>query len=205
MRRLFPVLANFGVANGITTLGVVFGFVGILSASHGALRVAVTFLFGAILCDRLDGRIAYLLNEQSDFGGHLDSLSDGLSLCLFPAYLGYQLGLASPVSVAVLSLFLLAGLWRLADFNLAGVVVRNNRSYFRGIPTTVAAGWLLVAISVVMHVGGPAARLGLLGVFAVSTVLMISAVLYPKEGPATKVLHLAVPLGVLLVWLPPLN
>ncbi len=205
MRRLFPVLANLGVANAITTLGVVFGFVGILSASHGALRVAVTFLFGAILCDRVDGQVAYLLNEQSDFGGHLDSLSDGLSLCLLPAYLGYQLGLTSPASVAVLSLFLTAGLWRLADFNLAGVVVRNNRSYFRGIPTTVAACWLLVTISVVMHVAGPAARLGLLVVFAAGTLLMISPVLYPKEGAATKVLYLAVPLGVVLVWLPPFN
>lgn len=202
MRGVFPVLSNLGVANGITTLGAVFGFLGILSASNGDLRVAGTFLFGAILCDRLDGPVAHWLGEKSHFGGHLDSLSDGLSLCLLPAYLGYRMGLESAGAVTILSMYVLAGLWRLADFNLAGIVVEDGRPFFRGIPTTVAASWLLVVLAAVIHVSGPLARASLLTVYAAGAFLMSSRILYPKEGVATKILYVAVPLATVLLWLP---
>ncbi len=202
MRRVFPVLSNLGVANGITTLGAVFGFLGILSASNGNLRVAGTCLLGAILCDRLDGPVAHWLGEKSSFGGHLDSLSDGLTLCLLPAFLGYRIGLESAGAITILCMYVLAGLWRLADFNLTGIGVREGRTFFRGIPTTVAASWLLVVLSAEVHVSSALTRGVLLTAYAACALLMSSRIQYPKEGAATKILYVAVPMATALLWLP---
>ena len=202
VRAWFPVLGQMGVANGITTAGAAAGFIGILAASQGEFRLAAALLFGAIVCDRLDGMVATRRGETSAFGGQLDSLSDGLSLCLLPAYLGYRLGLDSTFAVAILTFFVLAGLWRLADFNLEGTTNRSGRSCFRGIPTTVAASWLLIAISLVLVAPDPVRSAVLLAVFGASALLMISPLPYPKEGMATKILYVALPLAMLFVWLP---
>ena len=88
--------------------------------------------------DACDGRLARALDAESMLGGELDSLCDAISFCFAPAVLLYSwlFAQASVLFLVVLVSYLLAGLYRLAKFNL----MENKQDYFIGLPTPVAAG-----------------------------------------------------------------
>lgn len=70
------------------TLGNLFlGMIAILLAVDGKYSLAAIMVIVAMLLDGLDGRMARVLNAQSEFGKELDSLSDMISLVLLPQLL----------------------------------------------------------------------------------------------------------------------
>ncbi len=135
-RRRFYRLPN------LCTLGNgFFGFASIIFASNGDLVPAAYFiLFGAFF-DALDGRLARLMGITSELGSQLDSLCDAISFCLAPAFLMYhwELNRAGMVGFMASALFCLAGLVRLARFN---ITKSDQTISFLGVPTTIAGCFL---------------------------------------------------------------
>lgn len=124
------------------TLGnAFFGFCSIILSSKGDLITASYCILIAALMDALDGRLARLMGVDSALGVQLDSLSDAVSFCMSPAILVYfwQLKKIGFLGLIVSSVFLLAGLWRLARFNILHDV---QTKFFLGVPTTIAACFL---------------------------------------------------------------
>lgn len=130
---LIPNLFTFGNA--------FFGFCSIIYSANGNFFAAAYFILLGALMDALDGRLARLFKTQSNIGVQLDSLSDAISFCLAPAFLIYAWQLKSLGFLGVLlsALFLLAGLLRLARFN---VIHDQQTVFFLGIPTTIAGCFL---------------------------------------------------------------
>ncbi len=100
---------------------------------------------GCLLADLLDGALARMLNEQSEFGKELDSLADALSFGAAPAYLYLQM---SPedgiISFLPSCLFVACGALRLAKFNT--LAPSKN---FIGLPIpSAAAGLMGICIAV---------------------------------------------------------
>ena len=61
----------------IFTVGNLFlGIIAIIFAIHGEWQYAAIMVIIGMLLDGLDGRVARMLNTQSEFGKELDSLSD---------------------------------------------------------------------------------------------------------------------------------
>lgn len=121
-----------------TFLNALFGFLAIVKALEGSLVVAGYCIMIAALLDAFDGRIARALKATSCFGAELDSLSDAISFCLAPVILVYcwypmPLGLGG---LAILGLYLCAGIGRLARFNSKA---NNMLPYSLGLTTTIAA------------------------------------------------------------------
>ena len=85
-----------------------------------------------ILFDFLDGKIARITNQQNEFGKNLDSLSDVVSFGVAPAVFGYMYGLNTFYNIIFLLTFVLAGILRLARFNIL------KRKEFIGIPITTS-------------------------------------------------------------------
>jgi CDP-diacylglycerol--serine O-phosphatidyltransferase len=135
------------------TAGNIFlGFVAILNAFQGALRVsagasganplfeAAAKMIGlAVLLDGLDGRIARMTNTVSDFGRELDSLADVITFGIAPAVLGFAWGIyfVNPgdeivrdhlhrAGYFVAFLYLVCGAARLARFNIQTNPVPKN-------------------------------------------------------------------------------
>lgn len=127
----------------LTYLGFSSGIVGILFAINQKPLGAVICLMIAGLCDAFDGRVART-KQRSDnekkFGIQIDSLSDIVCFGVLPGIIGYCMGMKSPLHIAIIVLYMLAALIRLAFFN----VLEENRSeneekVYYGLPVTSAA------------------------------------------------------------------
>jgi len=124
------IFAYASIPNTITIANAVFGLLSIFHATIGEYKISAALMLAAVVADFADGRIARWLKEESDFGKHLDSLSDTISFGIAPAVFGYSQGLDSNVEVFVLCFFLSCGILRLARF---GIIKRHG---FVGVPIT---------------------------------------------------------------------
>jgi CDP-diacylglycerol---serine O-phosphatidyltransferase len=167
------------VPNLFTLGNAFFGFCSIVFAAKGDLLSAAYFILLGALMDSLDGRMARLIGVASDFGVQLDSLSDAISFCLAPALLVYfwQLRKIGFIGIIVASVFLLAGLMRLARFN---VIHEKQTLYFLGVPSTAAGcfisivllnfGWVRHCELIVLSV---------MGLVLLLAFLMVSSIRFP--------------------------
>jgi CDP-diacylglycerol--serine O-phosphatidyltransferase len=134
----------------IFTLGnAFFGFTSVIFAAHGHFVAAAYFILLGALLDGLDGRIARYLKTTSELGTQLDSLCDAVSFCMAPAVLMYfwelrKIGIWGFVACC---LFMLAGLLRLARFN----VTHQQQIIFSIGTTTTVAGCFLATILLTLH------------------------------------------------------
>lgn len=124
------------------------GFVAVIFAFEGALVLSASCIILAAIFDGVDGRLARAFDACSPFGAELDSLCDAVSFCFAPAMVMYSANIvdAGPIGVAVLGIYMCAGLFRLARFNVQPAPLQG---YFCGLPVPVAA--CLLASVVLYH------------------------------------------------------
>ena len=137
------------IANILTLTNFTLGVVSILISASSGIG-SIPYLWSALLIiitaftDRFDGKMARKLNTVSELGKELDSLSDLVSFGVAPAILTWRLynltaneggTLPTIILYLVVLFFPMAGALRLAKFN-----IQDDRSYFVGIPITLAGG-----------------------------------------------------------------
>ena len=118
-----------------------------IAAAGGRFDASVYLLVLAIVLDTFDGRVARWLGATSEFGRELDSISDAVSAGAAPALLVYlaQLRPLGAVGIAVAVIYLLAGMYRLARFNLLSDAHAKARRTV-GIPIPVGASYLMAVV-----------------------------------------------------------
>lgn len=128
----------------VTGANIAAGFVAMLQVAAGEFERAVYLLVLAVVLDMLDGPLARRLHATSVFGKHLDSFSDVSSFGVAPAFLIYHAELKplGAFGVAVALGYLLAGVYRLARFNLVADPHRKS-SRTMGVPIPVGAGYVM--------------------------------------------------------------
>jgi CDP-diacylglycerol--serine O-phosphatidyltransferase len=131
------------LAHIVTFANLCCGFAAIVLLFEERTTQAVSFLFLAGLLDFLDGALARMGGHGSAFGKELDSLADIVSFGVAPAVLGYRMLQGSNgIAVGIVcAMFVVAGAWRLAQFN-----VLEAGKDFRGMPITVA-GLMMTALA----------------------------------------------------------
>jgi CDP-diacylglycerol--serine O-phosphatidyltransferase len=153
------------------------GFLSIILASKGLFWSAAGMIVVAAIFDFFDGRVARKYNLSSEFGVQLDSLCDTVSFLLAPAFFAYSFSDGSWISIIFLSFFVLAGIARLARFNVTGTTEEESGKFFEGVPVPVSLilPFLLLLfqfMSLPMYVG--------LAFYVIHGILMISVVKIPK-------------------------
>lgn len=116
-------------------------------------RYAVWFIFGAALCDALDGRLARMGGRESLFGAEFDSLADVVSFGVAPTLLMFFLILSPSQGIPWFRevgwcfgfAYLLCAAMRLARFNvITNPLLRSDQKDtnkdFIGLPVPAAAG-----------------------------------------------------------------
>lgn len=181
------------------TIGNLFlGVIAIIFAFQGDSiyldYAALTVILGMLL-DGLDGRVARLLNTQSEFGKQLDSLSDLITFGVAPAFIMYVVILQDMnwAGILLTAIFPICGALRLARFN----VNEGTPGYFTGLPIT-AAGGVLATMAIYYEVFPPVyLAIGMLGL----SFLMISNIKYPnfKKVGFPKAAYWITPIIVLVV------
>ncbi|MEW9031469.1 MAG: CDP-diacylglycerol--serine O-phosphatidyltransferase [Planifilum fimeticola] len=158
------------------TVGNLFlGIIAIIFAVHDQWQYAAIMVIIGMFLDGLDGRVARMLNAQSEFGKELDSLSDVISFGVAPALIMYvailqDMGVAGWIITAI---FPICGALRLARFN----VEPGLPGFFIGLPIT-AAGGVLATMALYSEMT-PNPLFHILGMLLLSY-LMISRVRYPN-------------------------
>lgn len=118
------------------------GLVAIIQASEKNYTTAIYCLMAAAAMDMFDGRIARAFGAESRLGCELDSLADAISFCLAPCMVLYSWypGNVGYTGLLALGLYLFAGIFRLAKFNIITANSENSCSTnFIGLPTPIAA------------------------------------------------------------------
>lgn len=131
------------IPNIITLANLIFGLISLLYTMQGMYNESAVAVLFAMVLDGLDGRLARHLQVSSDFGKELDSLADLVSFGVAPALLTYAcvLNYMSYLGMVIAFVFALCGAIRLARFN-----VLNIKTYFVGIPITVAGPMMAIFI-----------------------------------------------------------
>ncbi len=131
----------------LTYLSLIISVTGIFNACDGNLQEAVVCLMLSGLCDMFDGKVARTkktrTKEEKRFGIQIDSLCDLVCFGVLPAVIGYNINKVSKLYAVVACFFVLAGLIRLAYYNVTEEErqdeTNENRKYFKGLPITSSA------------------------------------------------------------------
>lgn len=157
------------------TVGNLFlGIISIILAFQGEVDFAAIMVIVGMVFDGLDGRVARMLNTQSEFGKELDSLSDVISFGVAPSFIMFVAVLNDYGTLGwiVTAIFPITGALRLARFN----VKPGIPGYFIGLPIT-AAGGVLATITLYNEVFTPEI---LIITMVFLSYLMVSNIKYPN-------------------------
>ena len=99
------------------------------------------------ICDTFDGMVARSKKNRTEdekrFGIQIDSLCDLVAFGVFPAILGYNVGLSSMGWLAIEIFYVLAAVIRLAYFNVKEETrqqeTTEKRKYYQGLPVTTSS------------------------------------------------------------------
>lgn len=179
------------------TVGNLFlGIMSIIFALQNQWQYAAIMVIIGMLLDGLDGRVARMLNAQSEFGKELDSLSDLVSFGVAPAMIMYVTLLqhAGPAGWFLTAIFPICGALRLARFN----VQPGEPGYFIGLPIT-AAGGILATMALYNEYVENQYILMLAMLFL--SYLMVSQIKYPtfKKMKMPKIAFVIIPLFIIAV------
>ncbi len=127
---------------------------GIFCACSGHIRWALACLALSGLLDAFDGKVARTKKDRTQaekaFGVQLDSLCDMVCFGALPVVIAYHLGMHTALGMGILALYCLAGLIRLAWFNITvdADPPKGERKYYQGMPITSVSAILPVFYAV---------------------------------------------------------
>ena len=138
----FPALRALSAPNAVTSANLLLGLLAIHLVTSGHLLAGAVLAALAAPLDLVDGWLARRLNQQSALGARLDSLADMVSFGVAPVFAAAHVGVPLPLA----GLYTLGAAWRLAWYDEVGLQQRGGRACFHGVPSPMAALFLLAAV-----------------------------------------------------------
>jgi CDP-diacylglycerol---serine O-phosphatidyltransferase len=172
---------KFVLVNTCTLASLTLGLLAIFLAMQGDVHFAALCLIACVSFDGLDGALARRLGVASPFGAQMDSLADMCSFGLAaPVVLYASLIGTVPTAAAAVSCALVAACAaiRLARFNVSP----KDGRFFCGVPTTMAAAVLAIAVLIGVPVPGGVQVVGV----ALLAFAMVSSFPYAKVARLVK-------------------
>jgi CDP-diacylglycerol--serine O-phosphatidyltransferase len=172
------MLKLLSVADVVSLLNAIFGFISIVMIYLGELRLGFSFILLALLADGLDGIVARK-RGKGKLGEYFEAMADMISMGVAPAFfvftiyyetVSYCVYYTSYLVIALI-VFLSFGIIRLASFHII-----KQKEYFVGLPASASTIILLVLayLSIDFWL--------ILLVIVVVSLAMISNVHFPKLG-----------------------
>ncbi|MDO4323650.1 MAG: CDP-alcohol phosphatidyltransferase family protein [Lachnospiraceae bacterium] len=131
----------------LTYMSLVSGVIGMFCTFTGHMHWAIFCLALCGLFDTFDGKVARTKKNRTEdekrFGIQIDSLCDMVCFGAFPVAICFHSGMYTIWGMAILVFYCLAGLIRLAYFNVLEErrqqETEENRKYYQGLPITSIA------------------------------------------------------------------
>lgn len=191
----------------LTYLSLVSSVVGIFFTLHGHFGLALTCLALSGLFDTFDGKVARTKKNRTEdekaFGIQIDSLCDMVCFGVFPVVFCWFSGMSNVPGMIILIFYCLAGLIRLAYFNVMEAKrqkeTEENRKYYSGLPITTIA-----IILPVVYAGFPLYQqsfsIVLSVVMLLTGILFVSDIKVPKPGNRLLTVLIAA-VGIVVLYL----
>lgn len=131
----------------LTYMGLASATIGMMLTLQGHAKYALFCLAFSGLCDMFDGKVARTkanrTEDEKRFGIQIDSLCDVVCFGAFPMILCYSMGMKGIAGICILVFYLMAGVIRLAYFNVMEEQRQDEtdeaRKYYQGLPITSIA------------------------------------------------------------------
>lgn len=177
--RLYFTTAAF--PNVITMCNLLAGFFSILMSIQERFEYAVWLVLLGLVLDSLDGHVARIFGNETEFGRELDSLADAVSFVVAPCLFVVNVFFlnTSIAFLLVVTFYLCAGVFRLARYN----VNPTSGGFFEGLPTPAAALTLMMTMLAFHKNHWDERSFSLISVVFLMTTLgflMVSEIPYPK-------------------------
>ncbi|HZM81358.1 MAG TPA: CDP-alcohol phosphatidyltransferase family protein [Candidatus Limnocylindrales bacterium] len=173
---------KFGLVQGCTISSLLLGMTAIFLAVTGSdPRWGALCLLACITFDGLDGALARRFGVASPFGVQMDSLGDMTSFGIAAPVVIYSAlsdKVATPVLVAACAMVAACAAIRLARFNVSP----KDGRFFCGVPTTMAAAVLALAVLIGLPISGAWQLAGV----ALLAFAMVSSFPYAKLARLVK-------------------
>ena len=183
-------------------LGIISAVIGMTEACNGNFLIAIICLAFSGMCDTLDGKIARTKKNRTDdekaFGIQLDSLCDVVCFGVFPVVIAYNMGMNKPLGIAVLCMFLVCGVIRLAYFNIT-TGKKGSMKFYNGLPVTSTA----IIYPVLGLLYGFINMQTLSIIYIISTIIIAFLFVYRFQVQKfDKLAYIIVPiLAIVLIWM----
>ena len=120
---------------------------GIFCCLGGRVSVAIICLVISGICDLFDGKVAHTkkdrTQDEKSFGIQIDSLCDLVAFGVLPIAICYRMGMDHAIGMVVLALYGLAGVIRLAFYNVSEAKrqaeTTAERHVYNGLPITTVS------------------------------------------------------------------
>ena len=179
----------------MTYASLVSSLAGMFLATSGHVRWALACLALSGLLDAFDGKVARTKKNRTDaekaFGVQIDSLCDIVCFGVLPVIICIHLGMHTWWGMAILCFYGLAGLIRLAWFNITADAPprTDGKKYYQGMPIT--------SIAVILPIFYAAGTLvPTFFTVALPFVMLVTGILFilrfPFRKPTTKELFLLI-------------
>lgn len=123
------------IPNFLTFMALFFDCLAILFIFKEKWQLSFVFVIIALIFDILDGAVARYLKIDSSLGRQLDGFVDTMTYILYPTFFIYfYFNQDSFLILLCMFLFISAGIFRLARFNILGFVKNNHENFYMGMP-----------------------------------------------------------------------
>ncbi len=141
MKKLKPI-GVYRKCDWVTMTGTASAITGIILTVNGKTMYAVFCLIFSAICDAFDGVVARRFKSLKDYevyGIELDSLNDAIAFGILPMMITLNICPKSIWLYVICVFFSIAGIIRLAYFNMLTTTKKGSSKEFIGLPITASA------------------------------------------------------------------
>ena len=195
-------IGNYSKSACVTYLGTISSVIGIIVAMKQRIKTAIVCLVISGICDMFDGKIARKEKNRTEaaknYGVEIDSLSDTICFVVLPTIIFYQMGMNRWYNFVVYILYVLAGIIRLAYFNISTSNSEPIKKY-TGLPVTSAA--IIMPMVYLMSFIFDKAIYNIIAtiIMGIVGVLFISKIKIPK--PKGNILYFFLGIAIIFIFL----
>ncbi len=193
-------IGKYNKAACVTYLGTFASLIGICLALKHRIRTAIICLVVSGVCDMFDGKVARKeknrTEEDKNYGVEIDSLSDTICFVVFPIIISLAMGMGRWYNVIIYAIYGLAGIIRLAYFNVTtsnSVAIKQ----YTGLPVTSIAIILPATFLLSFVVGPYAYKIIATCVMALVGFLFISKIKITK--PKGKIIYVFLVAAIIFI------
>lgn len=180
--------SNFNIPNIVSGIALLFAWLAIISILKNEFYLSYGLILLAFVFDALDGYLARLLKTENQLGRALDGYVDVINYLIYPAITFFTFfKLNNEFSVLAIFVFLAAGVFRLARFEVRGIKKQEGKMYYEGLPVFFSPIIILLFLITTQFVR-PIFPLFAVSVLLITSLLMIQTFKFPKPKNVLPIL-----------------